>query len=83
MFCTYFLHKQHGQAFKGPFNNVGDTKCFHSFGKMSHVIYPYVTVLILLPCSVVHFLTVFFLNVFLAFGLNTEKYFVSIRFQSE
>ena len=64
MFCTYVLHKRHGQ-FLGVhsriffLNNVGDT-ILNSVGKMSHILgpkldivsEPYMTVLILLPCSV-------------------------------
>ena len=69
MFCTYILCKRHGQ-FLGAHsrisfsNNVGDTIFVNSVSKMSHIIgsklnivsEPYMTVLILLPCSVVLFL---------------------------
>ena len=69
MFCTYVLHKRHGQFF-GAYsqvffsNSVGDTFFFKSIRKMSHIFgpkldigsEPYVTILILLPCSVVLFL---------------------------
>ena len=69
MFCTYVLHKRHGQFFGAHsqifiLNGVGDTIFFNSVGKMSHIFGPkldivsetYVTVLILLPYSVVLFL---------------------------
>ena len=69
MFCTYVLHKRHGQFFGAHsriffLNSVGDTILFNSVGKMSHIFgpkldivsEPYMTVLILLPCSVVLFL---------------------------
>ena len=69
MFCTYVLHKRHGQLFGAHswiffLNSVGDTILFNSVGKMSHIFgpkldivsEPYMTVLILLPCSVVLFL---------------------------
>ena len=69
MFCTYSLYKRHGQFF-GAYsrisfsNNVGDTIFVNSVSKMSYIIgsklnivsEPYMTVLILLPCSVVLFL---------------------------
>ena len=68
MFCTYVLHKQHGQFFRAHsqiffLNNIGDTIFFNSTGKMSHIFgskldivsEPYMTVLILLPCSTVLF----------------------------
>ena len=69
MFCTYVLHKHHGQFFGAHsriffLNSVGDTILLNSVGKMSHIFgpkldivsEPYVTVLILLPCGVVLFL---------------------------
>ena len=69
MFCIYVLNKQHGQFFGARLrifflNNVGDTILFDSVSKMSHIFgskldiisEPYMTVLILLPCSVVLFL---------------------------
>ena len=45
MFCTYVLHKRHGQ-FLGAhsriffLNNVGDIIVFNSVGKMSHIFGP-------------------------------------------
>ena len=69
MFSTYVLHKRHGQFFGAHsqiffLNSVGDTILFNSVGKMSHisgfklvvVSQSEMTVLILLPCSVVLFL---------------------------
>ena len=69
MFCTYVLHKRYGQFFGAHsqtffLNNVGDTILFNSVSKMSHIFgpkldkvsEPYMTVLILLPCSVLLFL---------------------------
>ena len=69
MFCTCVLHKRRGQfvgAHSGIFvlNSVGDTFPFNFVGKMSHafglkldiVSEPYMTVLVLLPCSVALFL---------------------------
>ena len=69
MFCTYVLHKRHGQCI-GPhspiffLNSVGDTIFFNSVGKISHIFAPkldivsehYITILILLPSSAVLFL---------------------------
>ena len=42
MFCTYVLHKRHGQFFGAHsriffLNSVGDTILFNFVGKMSHV----------------------------------------------
>ena len=69
MFCTYVSHELNGQFFGVDsriflFNKVGDTIFFNSIGKMSHIVgpkvdivsEPYMTVLILLPCSSVLFL---------------------------
>ena len=69
MFFTYVLYKRHGQFFGAHsrifvLNSVGDTILFNSVGKISHFFGPkldkvsetYMTVLILLPCSVVLFL---------------------------
>ena len=66
MFCMYVLHKRHERFFGGRLrifilNNVGDTMFFNSVGKISHSFGPkldvvserYMTVSILLPCSVV------------------------------
>ena len=45
MFCTYILHKRHGQFF-GVFlqifclDNVGDTVFFNSVGKTFHIFGP-------------------------------------------
>ena len=68
-FCTYVLHKQHGQFFWVHsqiffLNSIGDTILFNSVCKTSHIFgakldivsEPYITVLILLPCSVMLFL---------------------------
>ena len=69
MFCTYVLHKRHGQ-FLGVhlriffLNSVGDTILFNSVGKMFHIFGPkldivserYMTLFILLLCSVALFL---------------------------
>ena len=65
-FGTYVLNKRHGQFFGAHsrisfLNSVGDTMFFNTVGKMSHIFgskldivsEPYMTVLILLPCSVV------------------------------
>ena len=50
MFCTYLLHKRHEQFF-------GAQSQISSFGpKLDRVSEPYMTVLILLPCSVVLFI---------------------------
>ena len=69
LFCTYVLYKRHGQFIGAHppiffLHSVGDTICFNSVGKMSHIFgpkldifsEPYLTVLILLPCNVVLFL---------------------------
>ena len=69
MFCTYVLHKRHGQFFRAHsriffLNSVGDTVFFNYVGKISHIFgpkldivsEPRMTVLILLPCSAVLFL---------------------------
>ena len=68
MFCTYVLHKRHGQ-FVGAHSrifvlkSVGDTILFNFVGKMSHtfglkldiVSEPYMTVLVLLPVALHYF----------------------------
>ena len=69
MFCTYVLHKRHGQFFGVHsriffLNSVGDIILLNSVGKMPHIFgpkldivsEPHMTVLVLLPCSVVLFL---------------------------
>ena len=74
MFCTYVLHKRHGQFFGAHsrnffLNSIGDTIFFNSVGKMSHIFgpkldivsEPCMTALILLPCSVVLFLRLYVL----------------------
>ena len=65
MFCTYVFDKRHGQ-FSGVRSRVFflNSVNFNSVGKLSHIFgpkldivsEPYMTVLILLPCSVVLFL---------------------------
>ena len=69
MFRTYVLHKRRGQFFGAHsriffLNSIEGTILFNSVRKMSHIFgpkldivsEPYMTVLILLPCSVVLFL---------------------------
>ena len=66
MFCTYVLHKRHGQFFVAHsrivfLKSVGDTILFNAVGKMRHIFgpkldivcKPYMTVLILLQrCAI-------------------------------
>ena len=69
LFCTYVSHKRHGQFFEAhsrisSLNGVGETVNFNSVGKIYHIFdrkidiafESYMTVLILLPCSIVLFL---------------------------
>ena len=76
MFCTYVLHKRHEQFFGNHsrilfLKSAGDTILFNSVSKMPHIFdtkldivsEPCMTVLILLPCSVVLFLRLYLLSV--------------------
>ena len=76
MFCTYVLHKRHGQFFVAHsrivfLKSVGDTIFFNAVGKMRHIFgpkldivcEPYMTVLILLQrCAISKTIIAFFLG---------------------
>ena len=76
MFCTYVLHKRHGQFFVAHsrivfLKSVGDTIFFNAVGKMRHIFgpkldivcEPYMTVLILLQrCAISKTIIAFFLE---------------------
>ena len=76
MFCTYVLHKRHGQFFVAHsrivfLKSVGDTIFFNAVGKMRHIFgpkldivcEPYMTVLILLQrCAISKTIIAFFLD---------------------
>ena len=74
MFCTQILYNWHGQFFGAHLrifilNNLGNTISFNSVSKMFHIVgpkhnlvsEPYMAVLILLPCSAVVFLRLYFI----------------------
>ena len=83
VFCTYVLHKRHGQFFGAHsriffLNSVENTILFNSVGKMPHIFgpkldivsEPYMTVLILLPCSVVLFVRLSLISFWESISVN-------------
>ena len=93
IFCIYVLHKRHGQFF-GSYSqiiflsNVGGTILWNYFGEKSHIFgskldtvsEPYMTVLILLPCSAVLFRRLYLLSFWenISVNISVAMLFVSL-----